>query len=283
VEAAPVLIDELVWYLYGFVANPVEPAAAAAVDADGALLVIGSRGVACIASPVAAADYERPPDAASPAEQLAWVTPRATRHHDVVGRVHRAATMVPLKFGTLCADIEHVHTLLARLGGPIGNLLERFARKDEWTLRVSVDRPAISALAQDCEPALVHLRSEAARLPDGQAFFARKKLAAMTAARVAERIAILAQQVDERLAALSLDSLAAERADRTGDRSLLVTDLALLVDRHRFSALDDALGALESEHADVHLCCELRGPWPPYTFATALMAADDADSHTEGR
>jgi hypothetical protein len=283
VEASPALIDETVWYLYGFVANPIDPLAAAAVSADGGLVVVRSHDIACIAGAVTAADYQRPPAGASPADQLAWVGPRARRHHEVVRRIHQAVAVVPLKFGTLCADLEHVHTLLRRLREPIGDLLDRFEDRDEWTLRVTIDRAAVAALAQDDDPALVELRRQAARLADGQAFFARKRLAAATAARVADRVAAIGQQLDDDLAALGVDALGGEPTEPGSDRTLVAADLAVLVDRDRFAALDDVLAGLESEHAAVRLCCELRGPWPPYTFATAMMAADDDTSHAEGR
>lgn len=282
-EAAPALIDETVWYLYGFVANPIAARAAAAVSADSGLVVIRSRDIACIAGSVLAADFQRPPAAASPADQLAWIGPRARRHHEVVRRIHEAVAVVPLKFGTLCADLEHVHTLLRRLREPIGELLRRFDGRDEWTLRVTVDRAAAAALEQDHDPALVEMRREAARLPDGQAFFARKRLAAATAERVGDRVAAIAQQLDDGLAALGVDVLCGDAAEPGSDRALVAANLAALIDRDQFGALDDLLAGLEAEHAPVRLCCELRGPWPPYSFATEMIAADDDTSHAEGR
>jgi hypothetical protein len=282
VERATALIDETVWYLYGFVANPIHPSAAAALSADRGLVVIRSHDIACIAGAVAAADYRQPPAGASAADQLAWVGPRAQRHHDVVRRIHQAVAVVPLKFGTLCADLEHVHTLLQSLREPIGDLLGRFEGRDEWTLRVMIDRAAIAALAQEGDPVLVDLRREAARLADGQAFFARKKLAAATSAHVADRAAAIAQEVDDGLAALGFEAIAVGSGETGSDRTLVAADLAVLVDRDRFAALDDLLAGLESEHAAVHLCCELRGPWPPYSFATTMMAADDT-CHAESR
>lgn len=244
-------------YLYGIVAHPAALPPCDAVEDGTPIDVIASDRAACVVSRVRARDYEPAATGRDAAEQLAWVTPRAWRHHDVVRRLHATTTVIPLKFGTLCESADDVRDLLARCAAPIGAMLDRFHDRDEWTLSIRLDAARVAGRFERDDAELAALYAEERTVPEGRAFFVRKKRHQRTTALLAAELAAAARAVHARIAGDvdSCDEPAAPVA-------------TLLVDRARFDDLTSCLAALEAEHAINGLSLELRGPWAPYSFVS---------------
>jgi Gas vesicle synthesis protein GvpL/GvpF len=255
-------------YLFGFVAaSGGDRAQAIARD----VMLVADADVALAAAIVRARDYEPPPDSADPSQRLDWVAPLAMRHHDVVQRLHAARTVVPLKFGALCADVDHAVAIVRRLHGPIAALLQRFAGKDEWTLTVSADREALAESLKQARPALLRVEHDAAHMTAGAAYLARKRLQQLMADVIVERCDALEEDVWTRVADAGVECACASRSAR--DLSIdgvAVANGAVLVARERLTDVEQLLGDLEMEHRAIGLTCELNGPWPPYSFADTI-------------
>jgi hypothetical protein len=246
--AAPLL------YLYGFVRAGFDMPALTGVEEASPVFLIEQNTIACAASMVAAGDYDRRVD--SRPDDLEWLQPRAWRHHEVLHQLHLRGGVVPLKFGTLCADAAAARAMLDRLGETIVGLLSRVEDKDEWTLRIGVD-DAIVAMA-DCDTAA---------LPPGRAYLARKQLRKAAADRVAACVDDIEAAVCGRLAALGAEFAHRPRLRRGDDAATSVTESAVLVRRDEFADLESCLRELEDAHGP-RVRFELVGPWPPYSFAS---------------
>ena len=251
--------DDPVVYLYGFVPRATAMPPIEGVEPDSPVFFIESGDLACAASLVPSHRYAHPHDGQT-AEQAEWVTRRALRHHEVLGRLQASGAVLPLKFGATCPTANDVRLLLQDRRGAITELLEKFAGKDEWTLKITVDDAAVAARCEAESPELMALKQAEASLPEGRAYFARKQRLKITAALVAESIAAVEDAAYRRLARLDIDIV----------RSSRNTAAALLVPRSTRDALETALAELQAEHADCGLAFELVGPWPPYSFATTL-------------
>lgn len=260
-EAAAALNSPTVLYLYGLVAPTADLSGLGAIEDGADIFLVSLDDVACAVSAVPASAYEQPPAAASAAEQLEWVTPRAWRHHETLRRLHVAATVVPLKFGTLCGSAAQVENMLRRLRSPILDLLRHFQGKDEWTLKVCHDEALHASWLQATDTTLIALQNEAGRLPDGRAYFVRKKLQRATADLVSARLAAVEREVIEDLSQAGFEI---GRGEREG------SGVPVLVDRARFAILESILAERESAASDSHVTFELVGPWPPYSFTMAM-------------
>ena len=246
-------------YLYGIVSHPTDLPPCDAVEDGTAIEMIAGERVACVVSAVLAKDYESAAIGRNAADQLEWVTPRAWRHHDVVRRLHLHAGVIPLKFGTLCACADDVRQMLARCAGPLDALLSRFHGKDEWKLSMHLDADRVTARLERDDPELRELCAREQALPEGRAYFVRKKRQQRTAALLGEETEATAREVDARIAKY-VDASCEEHTPKPA--------ATLLVDRARFEDLTSCLAAIEADHAPNGLVLELRGPWAPYSFVS---------------
>ncbi|HEY7172686.1 MAG TPA: GvpL/GvpF family gas vesicle protein [Vicinamibacterales bacterium] len=251
-------------YLYAFVRPSADVSALAGVEAESTVFVVAADDVGCAVSCVPDHEYGAP-QTATMSEQLEWITPRALRHHEVVAHLHRGGAALPLKFGTLCPDVDTLRGLLVERRDGIEDGLGLVRGRDEWTLAVSVDQQAIAATVLERSPHLAALQAEANRLPEGRAYFARRRVQKAVADEVANACAALEQRICGQLAGLDVaHKLGSPSRDRGAQP---VTVLSLLVDRGRLSTIESMLAHAELEAAASGLTCEITGPWPAYSFA----------------
>jgi hypothetical protein len=255
VEAPPANGPAL--YLYGIVAHPLELPRCDAVEEGTAIDVIAGDGIACVVSPVVARDYESPATGRTAAERLSWVTPRALRHHDVVRTLHMATPVVPLKFGTLCSCADDVRDMLLRFSEPMRAMLNRFHGRDEWTLAIRIDAGRVAERFERDDPELRALCAQQQTLPEGRAYFVRKRRQQRVTELLSAELAATTHAVLARIAGY---------VDGCCEENTPVPAATLLVDRARFMDLTSCLADLEAEQATNALVLELRGPWAPYSF-----------------
>ena len=254
-EAA--LKNETALYLYGIVAHPLQLPSCDAVEEGTAIDLVTGDGVACVVSPVRSRDYESSATGTNAAQQLDWVTPRAWRHHDVVRRLHMTTTVIPLKFGTLCASVDDVHDMLGRSADRMCALLNRFRDRDEWVLSIRVDSDRITERLEHDDLELRQLCAVQQTLPDGRSYFVRKKRQQRVKDLLNAELAAMAREVYARIAG-DVDGCCEENGAALA--------ASVLVERRRFEALTVRLAELEAEYAMNGLALELRGPWAPYSF-----------------
>lgn len=270
------MADETVLYLFGFMSSSngrihlTTPTA----GQDGDVFLVESGDVAVAATVVRARDYERPPAGSSPSHQLQWVAPLALRHYDVLQRLHARGTIVPLKFGALCPDVDHARSTLRRLRDPIHALLTRFEGKDEWVLEVSADREAVAAAVREARPDLIARQEDTRHMAAGAAYFARKRLENLIADLVSEELDACRALTSERLAHVGVERAAADASvpGRNGPMVPLMHE-AWLVDRSSFAAIERTLGEIEADFFSLRLTCELRGPLPAFSFVDTIAIA----------
>jgi len=258
---APQPGDERLHYLYGFVESSAPVPDLEGVEPGAPVFAIAAGGVACVVSTVPAGDYRQ----SGSWRDERWLAPRALRHHAVLCALHGVTTVLPLRFGALCAGRDDVRALMAERREALGDLLSAFRGKDEWTLRIAADAGAIADRVERESPAVIDMHARAQALPAGQAYFLRKQHGHAVAALVSQTIAGFEAALIERL------GLAVVRGRRTAAPAS--AEMAVLVDRDGLGAVKAALADLETDAAWCALHTTLIGPWPAYRFVPAALGA----------
>jgi hypothetical protein len=274
VEKDCVAIDRL-FYLYGFVSPAADVDGLQGVEPSSPVILVVEDDVACLATAVRAIDYCRDVLGAAEAQQFEWVKPRALSHHEVLQRLRTSGPVVPLKFGTLAPDVDHIRALLRRLREPVSDLLAQFNGKDEWTLRIRFDVDALKRTLND--PRLALPRSQTGTPhTDGHSYFAHKRLERLTSELLEERMVLVEEDVDGRIAQARIESapLGRKPGDTHDDRPS-VSDTAVLLPGGQLASLESMLADLEAEYAGGGVAFELIGPWPPYSFTTTLEIVEE--------
>jgi hypothetical protein len=235
-------------YVYGVV-----PAPAAAPDVpgiDGApVTTVTEAGLAAVVGPVAAE-----PAGLGGREAMA-------AHARVLEAAFADGPILPMRFGTVLVDAEAVRReVLERHREHLSRQLSQLAGTVEFKLRATYEEDQLLREVISGDPVIAELRERLRdRSPDAT-YYARIELG--------ERVAAAVERHRERDAAAILDRLAPYVRDvavRPAAHERIALDAALLVDRERIAAFDEALEAIGRDGAD-RLRLKLTGPLPPHSF-----------------
>lgn len=198
-------------------------------------------------------------------EDLSWVSDRALAHEAVVehfaglsgegrtGTGDGGRAVVPMKLFTLFASdqraVDHVAGELPRLR----DVLDRVSGREEWGVRVRVDRAKAAEAAT--EPS-----GEA--MGSGRDFLARKKRLRDAARRTPAEARRAAEGAYTELAARAAAAL--ERPVEAAGS--VVLDAAFLVPREAREPFEEVVERAARELAEASCELTLTGPWPPYHF-----------------
>jgi hypothetical protein len=179
----------------------------------------------------------------------------ACLHDDVLHRIAADGPVLPMRFGTLCADTARLAALLRRSEASLCSALEEVRGRAEWTVRVTETRD-VPSVATESGPR------------DGSGtdyLLGRRRAHDERAARTTARDTAVTD-LDVRLGALVDRSASVRTADAFWTRAYLV--------RHQCAAqLTDELGRAREVLATVGLELHVDGPLPPYSFASVRLEA----------
>ncbi|HSL85276.1 MAG TPA: GvpL/GvpF family gas vesicle protein [Thermoanaerobaculia bacterium] len=207
-------------------------------------------------------------------EDLAWVSDRALAHEAVVehfadpsdaaGAPASSRAIVPMKLFTLFASDERAVAHVAGELPRVRQALDRVAGREEWGVRLRLDRTTAlrAAVPRAAEAVAVQAGQEDDSPASGRDFLARKKRLRDAAKK---RPAEAREAAEGAYAALA--GRAAEAVERPIEAAgSLILDAAFLVPRAERGAFEEAVAEQARELAGAHLELTLTGPWPPYHF-----------------
>jgi hypothetical protein len=189
-------------------------------------------------------------------EDLSWLEDVARCHHDVVFAAATAGTVAPMRLVTICADDDSVRARIEAVYDDLSHALARVEGRSEWSVKLFAPRQEAPA-------------ASAAGRPTSGADYLRRKREQADARRSSSADSLrTAEEVHETLKT----SVAAARVlppqdpRLTGRTDTMILNGAYLVadeDGEGFAHLVERLAEL---HPTLEI--ELKGPWPPYSFAT---------------
>lgn len=201
-------------------------------------------------------------------EDATWVAASAFAHHRVLVYLLGHCTVAPLKFGTLCRDATAVGEMVAAHYVQFDEALTRVHGATEWDVKLSCDRGALLEHVGRTHSRLRRMADDAAALPEGAAYFARRKADEYAWREVDTLVAGHALEVRERLTRVARAAVVhGVRPPRTrpGGSETVLHEAYLVADedRERFFA---AIAGLQCTFGPAGLVLALNGPWPAYSF-----------------
>lgn len=195
------------------------------------------------------------------------LAPYAVRHEETISTLMAATpALVPMSFGTLYQQPEHVTALLEQRNAEIRALLERLRDKQEWTLKIAKDPKRLLEATERNSDKLMQLGQQAAQATPGRAYLFNKQRDKLQASE-AERL--LHQALDDIMGPIvrtCVDLRVEDLPAIEPGQAALALKAALLVDTARLNALREAVTAAGATAQPLGLSLEISGPWAPYSF-----------------
>jgi gas vesicle protein GvpL/GvpF len=243
----------------------VDPSELEQID-DPALLLVRHEDLGCVVRVVLASEYAAAQPESS-RDQLEWLAPRAIEHHDLLLRLMRLTSVVPLKFGSLCGTAVDVQEMLRDNCERFRQLVHHVRSREEWAVNLYVDRDRALRRLESSETALGEIDEIALTRPDGEAYLLRKKKQKLANELLAARFTALQRELCSQLehCVVEIANLARPREVGMQFHELLLS-VAVLIAKDQIPSIERQLALFESEYAEDHVVTELCGPWPPYSF-----------------
>jgi hypothetical protein len=189
-------------------------------------------------------------------EDLAWLEEVARAHHDVVFAIASAGAVAPMRLVTICSDDASVRARIDAVHGELSDALARVEGRHEWSVKVYAARQAQPEPTEDARPT------------SGAAYLQRKREQAANRRSAGEQSMQVAEEINQTLSHSVVASrvLAPQDPRLTGRTDTMILNGAYLVPTGDADGFRDLIGRLAELHPNLEI--ELKGPWPPYSFAT---------------
>lgn len=198
---------------------------------------------------------------------LAWLAPRVCRHEAVIEEAMRQSPVLPARFATLFQTIASLAQFLSSHDDRIDSFFHWLGDRQEWGVKALVDRARAQTAFSTTDP------DKAERSP-GAAFLRRKRDEAASAMELNRRLRLICQK-----AALDLQQAAQGFCERTVTEagpeeppSTVISNWAFVFPLSAEADFRKRLDRLNRLLNGSGIGFRLSGPWPPYSFAPALVS-----------
>ena len=161
---------------------------------------------------------------------------------------------------------------MADRGKEIRRQLKCFEGKEEWGVKVYIRPEMVQKRAQRINPILARVQKQLEETSPGRAYFHRKKLEATRreAYRTVEKN--LARQIWKRLQHDEKPCLSKRLFGKelTGRLEPMLLNLVFLIDTGKVANFSADVDRISQRFASCGCLFEVSGPWPPYSFCSAL-------------
>jgi hypothetical protein len=210
---------------------------------------------------------------------IAWITPRACRHQEVIEQIGSQTDLFPARFGTIFSTDDVLAHLIRQHHEQIRTFLDSVQGHAEWSLKGYLNRN--KAVAELSTAALSAEAQRLERISAGARYFEEKKIKAAAAKQLNHRLKTvlnaLMQNLDEVATRHCCRTLLSRKA--TGSETDMVLNGAFLVANDCLEDFRNRADQFNQAHAQAGLVFELSGPWPPYSFCPPLAGSEAGGDH----
>jgi len=185
---------------------------------------------------------------------LDWVSRVAVAHEAIVESFLTADALLPMKLFTIFTSDERALAHMAAERAQVDRVLDRVAGREEWSVRVVLDRL----------PAGPPPRGAAAA--SGTSYLSRKKEQREARTELLQLSKEVVTDLFDRLSAVATDARRRATSDTPAQNGPLLLDAAFLVPHTRASRFRSAAETRARQLYPRGYRVSLVGPWPPYSF-----------------
>ena len=229
-------------------------------------------GVVAVIAPVNVEEYSGPASEAN-LRDLAWMAPKAFHHETVIERVMRGSPVLPARFGTIFASPESLTRFLERHHLAISRFLESITGKEEWAVKVVLER-------SKAEKRLLEADDRFLRLPSspGIRYMQLQRLRADVGRAVASWSGTVVHAIGKELESEAVDVRAMKPRSLGAPEKMFeeIANWAFLLRRETVEHFRERVEHVGARYREQGVHLEVSGPWPPYNFCPAL--GDDGGS-----
>jgi len=190
------------------------------------------------------------------------------RHWRVLEQASKAATVLPVRFGTVMESDDVVREeMLVPHAERLEALLRELEGRVQLSLKGGYDEEQLLREVIAGSPAISRLRERVRMLPEAAGYYERIRLGELIASEVARR-----REQDTGVALTMLEPLAVAARAEEPRRPDAAFDLSFLVERDGIDSFSQAVGALD-EKVGARIQLRYVGPLPPYSFAQDELTA----------
>ena len=239
------------------------PAAGPGVHPDGEPAWVREGGLAVLCSRVPLAEFGEEPLKRN-LNDMPWLERTARDHEAATAAAFAGTDVVPLRLCTLFADEAGARRMLAERREALAAALDALAGREEWSVKLLVDRDRLAAEVGEPENA----GAETAGAGSGAAYLLRRREERRLREAADDRAASLAEDVHARLQERAIDARVrpAQNRELSGLEGEMVLNGAYLVEREQADGLRELVAELEQRHRALGARIVLGGPFPPYSF-----------------
>jgi hypothetical protein len=243
-----------------FVSSASDPLPEGLEGVHGEVERIEHNALAAAVSAVPAADFDEAVLHES-LNDLAWLERVARTHEAVLESAGAQMTIVPLRLCTIFNDAAAVRRMLEANGPTLERGLEYLAGRQEWAVKLLVDRDALEAA---CESGQVTTEAGS-----GTAYLLGRRAERERRSAAEQLGRELAEDVHARLQDWAIDAVVNPPQSRelSGHVGEMLLNGAYLVERARADELKALTAELQERHRAVGARIEVTGPLPPFNFA----------------
>lgn len=204
---------------------------------------------------------------------LDWLERVARAHEAVLERALDEGTIVPLRICTIFADDQGAARMLADRRSTLDTALDVLDGRQEWGLKLIVDRAALEAAARDRAPDAFDEELEGQSA--GGAYMLRRRQERQLREAADGLAGGLAEDVHARLQDWAADAVVnpPQNPELSGHEGDMLLNAAYLVEAAKVERLHELVAELRERHSELGARLELTGPWPPYNFVPRTESA----------
>jgi Gas vesicle synthesis protein GvpL/GvpF len=204
---------------------------------------------------------------------LDWLERVARDHETVLERALEGGTIVPLRICTIFSDEQGAARMLAEQRSALATALDVLDGRQEWGVKLTVDRAALEAAARERAPD--DFDDELEGQSAGGAYMLRRRQERQLR-EAADRLAGgIAEDVHARLQDWATDAVVnpPQNPELSGHEGDMLLNAAYLVETAKVERLHELVAELRERHRGLGARLELTGPWPPYNFVPRTESA----------